>query len=127
MSAQTLRLLIGGALFVHGVGHTLGFWKPTGSWILRAVPEPTLRIISSVFWVVSAIGFIAAAGAFFGILLPAAWWRTIALVMAVVSLVGLVTFFGNWPAFNTAGAVGMNIAVLVGLLAVNWPPQTLAP
>lgn len=28
LSLQTMRILIAGALFVHGVGHTLPFWLP---------------------------------------------------------------------------------------------------
>jgi cation transport ATPase len=117
MSPQLIRTLIAGALFVHGVGHTLGFWMPTRSWVFgRFMGEPTLRVVSGVFWVVSAIGFVAARVAFLGILLPHEWWRSLALATAVVSLVGLVVFIGNWPAFNTIRAVGMNVAVLVALL-----------
>jgi hypothetical protein len=124
MSPQVLRTLIAGALFVHGIGHTLGFWKPTRSWLLgHWAAEPTLRIISSIFWVLSAIGFVAACLAFLGILLPHSWWRPAAVVSAVVSLVGLILFIGNWPAFNTIGAVGMNVAVLVALLWARWPPE----
>ncbi|MCX6025252.1 MAG: hypothetical protein NTY23_03160 [Chloroflexi bacterium] len=126
MSPQLIRTLIAGALFVHGVGHTLGFWMPTRSWVLgRFMGEPTLRVVSSVFWVVSAMGFVAARIAFLGILLPHEWWRSLALATAVVSLVGLVVFIGNWPAFNTIGALGINVAVLVALLWAKWPPEAL--
>ena len=127
MSIQTLRILIGGGPFAPGVGPPLGFWRPTHSWLLRAIPDPTLRAISSVFWVVSAIGFVAAAAGFFGVVVPQDWWRILAVVFAVISLLGLVLFIGNWPAFNTLGAVGFNIATLVALLWLHWPPETVAP
>lgn len=127
MSVQTLRLLIGGALLVHGIGHTLGYFKPAHSWLLRGIPDPTLRVISGVFWAISAIGFIAAAAAFFGILVPQDWWRVLAVVTAVVSLLGLFLFIGNWPAFNTIGAIGFNLVTLVALLWLRWPGETVAP
>lgn len=39
--------------------------------------------------------------------------------------VGIVLFFGTWPMFNTLAATGMNVAVLVALLWLHWPPQSL--
>jgi hypothetical protein len=125
MSSQTLRILIAGALFVHGVGHTLGFWMPARSWLLPDVPEPTLKVLSSVLWLLAAIGFVAACLGFLGILIPTQWWRTLAVGTAVISLLGLIIFFGNWPAFNTTGAIGMNLAILVALLWLHWPPEAL--
>jgi len=126
MSPQLIRTQIAGALFVHGVGHTLGFWMPARSWVLgRFLGEPTLRVVSSVFWVVSAISFGAACLAFLGILIPYECWRSLALVTAVISLVGFILFIGNGPAFNTVGAVGMTVAVLVALSWAKWPPESL--
>ena len=43
MTTQTILILIVGALFVHGVGHTLGFFKPARSWMLSALGEPAHR------------------------------------------------------------------------------------
>ena len=125
MSTQTLRILIAGALFVHGAGHTLGFWMPARSWLLRDTPEPTLRIIGRVLWVVSIIGFVAACLGFLGILVPVTWWQTLAVITAIISLLGLVLFLGSWPTFNTIGAVGMNLAILIALLWLHWPPEAL--
>ncbi len=122
MSAQTIRILIAGALFVHGVGHTLGFWKPAASLFSFKVPEPALRLAGGIVWAVVAIGFIAAAMSFYGLLLPASWWRPLAVVFAVVSLVGLLLFGRSWPLFNFIGASGMNIVVLAALLWRHWPP-----
>ena len=121
MSANTLKILIAGALFVHGVGHTLGFWKPSRSWLLHGLDEPTLRAVSSVFWTLSAIGFIAACLGFLGIAVPHDMWRTIAIIFACVSLAGLVIFWGNWPVFNVIGAISMNVATLVTQIWLKWP------
>lgn len=125
MSIQMLRILIAGALFVHGVGHVLGFWLPARSWLLPSVPESTLRIMSSVFWILVALGFIVSCLGFLGIVVPTNWWRPAAVIFAVVSLLGLVLFWNTWPAFNTVGALAMNIAVLVTQLWLYWPPASM--
>ena len=124
MTPYLLRILIALALFVHGAGHTLGFWMPARSWLLP-LSEPALRVIGGAFWSLAAAGFIAACLGFLGVLLPAPWWRPLAVGSAIVSLLGIITFWGTWPAFNTAGALVMNIAVLVALLLFHWPPVSL--
>ena len=121
MSTQTIRILIAGALFVHGIGHTLGFWKSALSLPFLDVPESTLRLIGGVIWVLVAVGFIASSMGFYGILVPANWWRPLAVVFAVVSLAGLILFGRTWPIFNLMGAYAMNIATLVALLWLHWP------
>lgn len=125
MSSQTIKILIAGALFAHGVGHTLGFWMPARSWLLPNASESTLKIVSGIFWAASALGFIASSMAFLGILIPGGMWRQIALVFTVVSLLGLILFFRTWPTFNTIGAFAMNIAVLVTQLWMHWPPEEM--
>jgi hypothetical protein len=123
MSTQTIRLLIFGALLVHGIGHTLGFWRPARSWLMPGVSESTLRMVGGILWVLVAIGFILAALGYYHLLVPLAWWRPLALYSAILSLVGLLLFFGTWPVFNFIGATAMNIAVLVALL---WKDSVLA-
>jgi len=122
MSTQTIRILIAGALLVHGIGHTLGIWKPARSLPFLDVPEPTLRLIGGVIWVLVAVGFIASSMSFYGILISADWWRTLAVVFAVISLAGLILFGRSWPIFNLIGAYSMNIATLIALLWLHWPP-----
>jgi uncharacterized integral membrane protein len=122
MSTQTIRFLIAGALLVHGIGHTLGIWKPARSLPFLDVPESTLRLIGGVIWVLVAVGFIASSMGFYGILIPADGWRTLAIVFAVISLAGLILFGRAWPIFNLIGAYAMNIATLIALLWLHWPP-----
>lgn len=116
MSDDVLHWLIAGALFVHGVGHSLGFWMPARSWLLAGANEKMLRRLSSVLWTLSMVGFVGASLSYLGVLLPMAWWGTMALVSACISLFGLLLFFGSWPAFNTIAALAMNVVVLFGVI-----------
>jgi hypothetical protein len=122
MSTNTLRILIAGALLVHGVGHTLGLFMPARSWLMPNAGESVLRTVSRILWVLAAAGFILSCLGFLGVVVPADWWRPLAVVFALVSLLGLVLFWGTWPTFNTIGALAMNIAVLVTQLWLRWPP-----
>jgi len=125
MSTNTIRILIAGALIVHGVGHVLGFWMPARSWLMPNAGESSIRTISSIFWVLAAGGFILSFLGFLGFVVPADWWRTLAVVFSIVSLLGLALFWGTWPAFNTIGAFAMNIAILVTQLWFHWPPADM--
>jgi hypothetical protein len=122
MPIQTVRLLIAVALFVHGIGHTLGFWKPARSLPLVKFSATQLSLVGGVIWVLVAVGFVVSAMGFYGIIVPATWWRPVAILFAVISLIGLVLFGRSWPVFNFIGASVMNVAVLVALLWLNWPP-----
>jgi hypothetical protein len=136
------NLIIGGVLFVHGLGHggalgallwirfipgtETGGWLAARSWLLPSLATPTASIVAGVFWVLALIGFVAAALSFWGILLPDDLWRPVAVVSAIVSLVGMILFFGTWPAFNYVAALGVNIAVLVVVLLLHWAPDPIA-
>lgn len=121
MSPQMIRLLIAGVLLVHGIGHTLGIWKPAQSLPFVTISAPTLRLIGGIVWVIIALGFTIAALSFYGILFPISWWRPLAIVFAIVSLVSLLLFGRSWPAFNFIAAIAMNIAILVVLLWLDGP------
>jgi hypothetical protein len=131
MSAQTIKILIAGALFLHGVFHiiagalfglgvfhTLGYSPPASSWLFPKLPA----LFAYVVWTLAAVGFLLSFLSFLGIVLPTDIWRSLAVVFAVVSLLGLGIFWGNWPMFNTIGALAMNITVLVTQLWIDWPP-----
>ena len=141
MSDSTIKLLIAAALALHGLGHggalgalawiaarpgsDTGGWHAARSWLLPTLPAETATTLASVLWVLSLVGFVAAALGFWGILVPGEAWRPLAVVAAVISTVGIVLFIGTWPAFNTMAALGMNVAVLVALLAMRWPSETM--
>jgi hypothetical protein len=136
MSVSMIRLLIAGALLLHGLGHggalgalawvgrggDAGGWRAARTWLFPSLPQRTATVVAIVFWVVSLIGFVAAAMSFWGLLIPVAAWRSLALISACVSGVGIVLFFGTWPMFNTLAAMAMNFAVLVTQLWTRWPP-----
>ncbi len=123
MSDQTIRILIAGSLLVHGIGHTMGFWLPVHSWLLGGISEPARRTISSIFWILSTVGFIAASLGFWGFIIPGDGWRIIAIASSIISLTGLILFIGNWALSSTAGAIGMNVLTLVSLLWIHWLPN----
>ena len=137
MSAESIRVLVFGALMIHGLGHggalgallwiafrpgdPTGGWQAARSWLIPALPAASATMVAGSFWVISMLGFVAAALAFWGIVVPGDLWRPLAIGSAVVSLVGIALFFGTWPPFNTVAALAVNIAVLVGLLWLRWP------
>jgi len=141
MSTQTTKILIGGALLLHGLGHggafgaliwiwrfpgtDTGSWRPARSWLFPSLAGPVAGTVASIFWVLSAIGFVAASMSFWGVLLPGDVWRQLALASSIVSTLGIVLFFGTWPAFNMLAALTVNIAVFVTQLWLNWPPQSM--
>jgi uncharacterized integral membrane protein len=81
--------------------------------------------LASAFWIVALAGFVLAALSFWGILVPAGVWQPLGVGTALVSLAGIVLFLGTWPIFNTVAALGVNIAVLVAVLWLHWPPASV--
>jgi hypothetical protein len=140
MSDEMLKLVIGGVLLVHGLGHggalgallwirlrpksSSGDWSAARSWLMPALPAETATTLASAFWLAALAGFVIAALAFWGLVLPAGVWRSVALASAVVSMTGIVLFFGTWPAFNTVAATGVNLAVFIAIW-LHWPPQSV--
>src|SRR5512140_2523998 len=110
MSDQTLKLIITGALALHGLGHggavgalawiaarpgtDTGAWRAAHSWLLPGLSAETATAVAIGFWIVSLVGFVAAALGFSGILLAGAAWRPLAAMAAVVSMVGIGLFSG---------------------------------
>jgi hypothetical protein len=141
MSDQVIKLVIAGALLLHGVAHVgplatyiwirarpadnTGGWVAARSWLLPTLPSATATVIASAFWLLSLLGFVGAALSFLGILVPGEVWRQLALASAIVSILGIAAFFGTWPLFNTLAALGINVAVLLTQLWLRWPPRTL--
>jgi len=139
MSPQTIKVLIAGALLLHGLGHagvlgalianslghSTGSWLPARFWLFPSLAAPAARTVASIFWILSTIGCVAASMSFWGTLVPGDAWRQLALASSIVSILGIVLFSGIWPTFNTLAALGMNIAVLVTQLWLHWPPQAM--
>lgn len=125
MSTQTIRILIAGALLLHGIGHTLGFWKPARSFPFLTVSQPALGLVGGIIWALTAAGFIASSMAFYGLVVPANLWRPLAVLFAVISLVALLLFGRSWPVFNFICASAANVVILAALLWLHWPPLAM--
>jgi hypothetical protein len=141
MSNNTIKLLIAGFLLLHGLGHfgalvailgnwsirgtSTGAWLPARSWLLPNLTPQAAKVIASIFWILSLLGFVTAAMSFWGLLLPGDLWRQLALVTSVISALGIFLFLGNWPTFNTVAALAANLVVLVTQLWSYWPPQSM--
>jgi hypothetical protein len=139
MSPKTLQFLIPAVLIFHGIGHFVGVIPAAGwfsnqnwharSWLLtNAVGDIPTRVISIVLWVLLGIGFILVGAGAWGWPAMQPSWRSLAVPLAVVSLLAVIVFWNAFPAIhNKLGALGVNIAVLVGLLYANWPSTDLIP
>lgn len=136
MNTMTLRVLVAGAIAFHGVGHLQGvfaglelvkFKNWTGrSWLLTGVmAENAVRMLGIVLWALCFIAFITVALAVLDWGVPHAWWRPLAVGFAVVSLVTLFLYWNSLAMFfNKAGALGMDLAILIGLLLMHWPSES---
>ena len=140
MSDQTIKLIAAGVLLVHGLGHggalgalawiriypetPTGGWLAARSWLVPSLVGDTATTIASAFWIASLVGFVIAAMSFSGVVVPDSVWRPLAVVAALVSITGIVLFLGTWPMSYTLAALGVNVAVLMAVLWLRWPPQS---
>lgn len=129
-----IKLLIGGVLLAHGIGHSLGplqvfrvatvnpQWQGD-SWLLSGLlGTPLAQGIGVVLWVLSIVGFAAVTGVVVG-WLPASWWQPLTIGSAAISLVSIALFPMAFPSFSTLGAVAVDVALLVAVLAYQWTPS----
>jgi hypothetical protein len=138
MSGTTLRALVAVVLFMHGIGHSMGVlpavnlssvegWN-SRSWLLTPILGETIsRILSIILFSIALVGFLASTLALLGWVVPHDWWRPLAVVSSVISIVTIVLFWNAFVTFfpNKIGALGVDIAVLVCLLALNWPTEAM--
>ncbi|MGA2819335.1 MAG: hypothetical protein ABSF61_01550 [Anaerolineales bacterium] len=147
MSVQTIRVVIAGALLLHGIAHAIGLgallaqslrglstsWVAVRSWLFPTLSTNTAATAAVPFWIVPTIGFIASSASFWGILVPSGWWRQLALAGSIASILGIALFSGSWPGspnsersiLNTSIALIMNIVILVAQLWLHWPSEVL--
>jgi hypothetical protein len=132
MDAGMVKLVVGGVIGAHGLGHVLG-WMPawgitqfegvsSRSWILTGlVGEGASRAAAGLIFLVPTLGFVAAAA---GLLTGQPWWRQAAVASAAVSLAGTALFPQAFATSSTVGSVAVNLAVLYGLLIAGWGAET---
>ncbi len=131
MNADIARLIIGGIVGCHGIGHILG-WLPawgvtrfeglsSRSWMLDgAIGEGASHLVGGALWLAPLLGFVLAAAGLFG---GQGWWRQVAVASALVSLLAIALFWDALPAGSRFGAIAVDVVVLAGLLVVDWPSQ----
>jgi hypothetical protein len=138
VSDELLRIVVGGVLLLHGIAHLgalgalwwvtsgrdAGGWKPARMWLAPSLAPRTTRMIAVVFYLVSTVGFVLTALAFWDILLPVEWWQPLGFVSALVSGTGIVLYLGTWATFNTIAALLVDIAVLVAVV-IGWPSESV--
>lgn len=136
MNSATFRTITAVVLFIHAVGHIQGVLVGLGlvstekwnirSWLLDGLlGEKGARILGLVLWAALFLGFLAVALAFLGIGLPHSAWRQLAVPLAGVGLVTLVAYWNSFVLFfpNKIGALAVDLALLAGLLLLNWPSE----
>jgi hypothetical protein len=130
-----LTWLIAIVFFIHGIGHIMCILPALGldasptwnsySWLLtNLIGQKAANVVGIIIWLAAIVGFLLAARALLGWGVPYVWWRPLAVVSAVISLIGVILFwnaFASW--FNKAGAITVDLAVLVGLLVLHWPAE----
>ncbi len=147
MSPQIIKIIIAGALLLHGLSHGTAFFAlvtaasrsgvktpvPIRSWLLPSLAPRTAAILALPFWLLATIGFIAASLGFWGTSVPVEAWRPLAVVSSVISSLGIALFSGIWPGapnrrlsnIDTVIALVMNAAILILLLWFAWPPEAM--
>jgi hypothetical protein len=143
MSAQTIKILVTAVLFLQGVAHGRAFvalvyqflgrlprsWLPVRSWLFRSMSSRSVAGVASLFWLLSTIGFIAAALSFYGILIPPEVWSQVVVPAAIISTLGSILISGIWPGapnrklavLDTIISLVVNFAILVAQLWLHWP------
>ena len=146
MSGGLLRYVIALVFAFHGVGQVMGiipalklsFITNSGhatlqhwsahSWLLTPMLGETVsRLICVALFGISFLGFMAATLSLMNWLLPHDLWRSLAIASAVVSTIALLLY---WNALvllvpHKVGDIAVNLAVLIGLLVLNWPDEKI--
>ena len=145
MSGTTLRFIIAGVLCFHGIGHLMGVIRALGiikteasspawlkgwsshSWLLtNLLGKGVSRVLCAILFLVALAATFATVLALMGWGIPHDAWRTLAIVSAIISLITIVLYWNALIFFmpHKVGALGVDIAILVSLLALNWPTET---
>jgi hypothetical protein len=147
MSPNTIKIVITAVLVLHGFAHGRALltlladvfgigsraWLPARSWLFPSLARRLSAGIASAFWLPATLGFFASALFFWGTLEPGAAWRQVAIAASIISTLGIGLYPETWPGaptkkmgnLDTIIAVVMNIAILLALLWLKWPPYDM--
>jgi len=144
MSAETIKIVITAALVLHGIAHARAFiallaqslgnlpatWLPVRSWLFPSMSSKLVAGVASLFWLLSTLGFLAAALSFWGILIPPDVWSQVIVPAAIISTLGTIFISGIWPGapdrrlstLDTIISLVINFVILVAQVGLHWPP-----
>lgn len=147
MSAQQIRILVGGALLLHSLAHAIALLGALAqansgaisslvtlrSWLLPDLKEEDSGALALPFWGLATLGFLTASLPFFRLVSGDFAWRQLALAASAVSTLGIVIFAGRWPGspnrgrsyLNSLVALTMNAAILATQLVLGWPSSEI--
>lgn len=118
------KVVITGALAMHGLGHFLfaaplwgvaGKWRQsTRSWLLGGGS----RSVGGIAFALLIVSFVAAAGGFYS---AVEWWKGVAIYSALGSAVMLVLFWTTPIPNGVIPAMLFNLVILGALLVFRWP------
>ena len=122
------RMLLGLFLVAHGLIHAAIWATPKSadapfdaarSWLLNGLGTgaPTVRTISVVLALIATLGFVTAG---LGLLFHASWWAVVAAGSAAGSFLLIALFFNPWLIVG----LGLEVAIVAGLLVAGWPSRT---
>lgn len=74
--------------------------------------------LGTALWAAALVSLLVAG---FSVGFQVDWWRPVTVVATLVSLVVLVLFWNRRLIIGT----GIDIGVLVGMVALGWPPREL--
>jgi hypothetical protein len=128
-----LRIIIGLALLMHGIGHILflipalnlavlktpSWGQSTRSWLLsNLLGDGFTRTIAVILWLLVIGAYLAGT---FGFFTNAPWWPAAVIAASIASAVGLLLFWANPPQSPNVSALVFDSAALVSLIFFQWP------
>ena len=128
MSGINFHLIVGLAILVHGIGHSMGVLAALGflatdtwhgrSWVLTPlVDEMPARIFGGLVFTGLTVSFVLSGLGFLGWGVSPVLWQPLALIGALVSLLMVFLYWHSISAIlNKAGAIIVNLALLYVIL-----------
>jgi hypothetical protein len=96
------------------------------SWLFSKLLGSSLtKVVGFSLFLLALLAFVAAGLSLLGWAVPHELWQQLAIAASILSMVGLALFPHAFPTLfpNVVGALGVDIAVLVSLLWLKWPPE----
>ena len=117
-------------LVAHGLIH-LGYVTPAPpdpkypfrfekSWLITSLHIETglVRMMGTALGALTALGYVLAALAIMGVIMPGALWQPFTLGASVLSLLTLILFWHPWLVLGVA----IDVFLLLALVVLHWQP-----